>query len=271
MIITTLMPAERQSATASGTLGRSGSARPTRPEELEIEIRAAVRPSRRRHGERARNTQHAQTLGRHRIHRSRHVRRRSSGIQMAQVRDGFRRALGGDDGDCCRSAGLPDMRHGEQLGTKPIGMQQLPVGALHGLRAGQSLAARGRETPFPSGRTELVALASTPNSIRSRKPAGIAASGASSRTKLAPSAVRSSAIDIRFSVSVPVLSVHSTVAEPSVSIAAARRVRTRACEMRQAPMAMNTVSTTGNSSGSIDMPSAMPPSTASSHPPRSRP
>ena len=78
---------------------------------------------------------------------------------------------------------------------------------------------------------------------------------------------RSSAIDIRFSVSVPVLSVHSTVAEPSVSIAAARRVSTRAREMRQAPMAMNTVSTTGNSSGSIDMPSAMPPSTASSHPP----
>ena len=73
---------------------------------------------------------------------------------------------------------------------------------------------------------------------------------------------------MRFSVSVPVLSVHSTVAEPSVSMAAARRVSTRACEIRQAPMAMNTVSTTGNSSGSIDMPSAMPASTASSQPPR---
>ncbi len=80
----------------------------------------------------------------------------------------------------------------------------------------------------------------------------------------------SSATDIRFSVSVPVLSVHNTVAEPSVSIAAARRVSTRALEMRHAPIAMNTVNTTGNSSGSIDMPSAMPARIASSQPPRER-
>ena len=82
---------------------------------------------------------------------------------------------------------------------------------------------------------------------------------------------RNSAMDMRFSVSVPVLSVHSTVADPNVSMAAARRVSTRACEIRQAPIAMNTVSTTGNSSGSIDMPSAIPASTASSHPPRMSP
>ncbi len=37
-------------------------------------------------------------------------------------------------------------------------------------------------------------------------------------------------------------------------MAVARRVSTRAREMRQAPIAMKTVSTTGNSSGSIDMP-----------------
>ena len=42
--------------------------------------------------------------------------------------------------------------------------------------------------------------------------------------------------------------------------------------MRHAPIAMNTVSTTGNSSGSIDMPSAMPASNASSQePPRKSP
>ena len=63
-------------------------------------------------------------------------------------------------------------------------------------------------------------------------------------------------------ISVPALSVQRTVADPSVSIAEARRVRTRAREIRQAPMAMNTVSTTGNSSGSIDMPRATPASTA---------
>ena len=86
-----------------------------------------------------------------------------------------------------------------------------------------------------------------------------------------PSGRRSSAIVMRFSVSVPVLSVHSTVAAPSVSIAEARRVSTRAFEIRQAPIAMNTASTIGNSSGSIDMPTAMPASTASSQPPRNRP
>ena len=50
---------------------------------------------------------------------------------------------------------------------------------------------------------------------------------------------------MRFSVSVPVLSVHSTVAAPSVSMAAARRVSTRACDMRHAPITMKTVSTSG--------------------------
>jgi len=48
-------------------------------------------------------------------------------------------------------------------------------------------------------------------------------------------------------------------------------VRTRAREMRQAPITIKTVSTSGNSSGSIDMPSAMPLSNASSQPPRQRP
>ena len=41
--------------------------------------------------------------------------------------------------------------------------------------------------------------------------------------------------------------------------------------MRNAPMVMNRVSTTGISSGSIDMASAMPDSAASSQPPRSSP
>src|SRR5450759_4488824 len=76
---------------------------------------------------------------------------------------------------------------------------------------------------------------------------------------------------MRFSVSVPVLSVHRTVVAPSVSIAAARRVKTRAWEMRHAPLAMKTAMTNGNSSGSRDMPKAMPPSMACSHEPRSRP
>ena len=73
---------------------------------------------------------------------------------------------------------------------------------------------------------------------------------------------------MRFSVRVPVLSAQRTVAEPRVSMAAARRVSTRALLMRQAPMAMKTASTTGNSEGSMDMPMAMPASAACNQSPR---
>ena len=76
---------------------------------------------------------------------------------------------------------------------------------------------------------------------------------------------------MRLRVSVPVLSVHSVVADPKVSMVAARRASTRALDKRSAPMAMNTARTTGNSSGSIDIPIAMPASKASSHSPRDQP
>ena len=79
------------------------------------------------------------------------------------------------------------------------------------------------------------------------------------------------ATDIRLRVSVPVLSVQSTVAAPKVSIAVARRVSTRERESRHAPITMKTVSTSGNSSGSIDMPSAMPPAAPGATTPRSTP
>ena len=61
------------------------------------------------------------------------------------------------------------------------------------------------------------------------------------------------ATDIWFIVSVPVLSTHNAVAALSISMAATRRVRTLFCEIRQAPRARNTVSTTGSSSGRIAM------------------
>ena len=50
---------------------------------------------------------------------------------------------------------------------------------------------------------------------------------------------------------VPVLSVHNTEAAPSDSIAPGMRVRTLFLVSRQAPIAINTDKTTGNSSGSI--------------------
>ena len=69
---------------------------------------------------------------------------------------------------------------------------------------------------------------------------------------------------MRFSVRVPVLSTHSTETAPSVSIAARRRVSTCRCASRHAPMAGNTVITTGSSSGSSDIASAIPASRACS-------
>ncbi len=72
---------------------------------------------------------------------------------------------------------------------------------------------------------------------------------------------------MRLKVSVPVLSVHRTVAAPSVSMVAGRRVRTRRRDRRHAPITVKTTSTSGSSSGSIAMLSAMPASSASSHRP----
>ena len=88
---------------------------------------------------------------------------------------------------------------------------------------------------------------------------------------VAPDGIQYSATAIMFSVNVPVLSVHNTVADPNVSIAEARRVSTPAWPMRHAPIARNIVSTTGNSSGNSDMPMAIPASSASIQPPRSNP
>ena len=69
---------------------------------------------------------------------------------------------------------------------------------------------------------------------------------------------------IRFSVSVPVLSTHSTVAAPNVSIAGMRRVSTPCRAMRQAPSARNTVSTTGYSLGMMVIASVTAASSAAS-------
>ena len=72
---------------------------------------------------------------------------------------------------------------------------------------------------------------------------------------------------MRLCVSVPVLSVHSTVAAPRASMVAARRVSTRCCDSRHAPIAMKTVRISRNSCGSIDiaivMPASAPPSQSS--------
>ena len=76
---------------------------------------------------------------------------------------------------------------------------------------------------------------------------------------------------MRLPVRVPVLSLHSTVVAPSVSMALMRRVSTPSFARRRAPSAGNTVITTGYSSGSIAIARAMPASTACSQSPRTSP
>jgi hypothetical protein len=100
----------------------------------------------------------------------------------------------------------------------------------------------------------------------------IASKGSSSQASAAASTIACgvSTTRMRFSVRVPVLSTHSTVAAPSISIAGMRRVSTPRREMRHAPRARNTVRTTGNSSGMIAMASVSPASRLSSQPPRRR-
>jgi hypothetical protein len=137
-----------------------------------------------------------------------------------------------------------------------------------GERFGSRRSAPRAWNAFSMGSKGSRALARIPYS---RSVANLAWSGPLSPWRQEASPARRVTIVMRFCVRVPVLSVQSTVAAPSVSIAATRRVRTRAREMRQAPITMKTVRTSGNSSGSIDMPSAMPLSKASSHPPRHKP
>lgn len=68
---------------------------------------------------------------------------------------------------------------------------------------------------------------------------------------------------IRFCVTVPVLSTHSTLTAPSVSTPGRLRTSDRFRASRHAPMDRNTVRITGNSSGIIAMARVIPASTLS--------
>ena len=76
---------------------------------------------------------------------------------------------------------------------------------------------------------------------------------------------------MRLKVSVPVLSTHITVAAPSASIVLTRLVSTRYFEIRHAPIAINTVNTTGYSSGRTDIANVMPDKRPCNQSPRVRP
>jgi hypothetical protein len=160
------------------------------------------------------------------------------------------RALGGDDGFRCPTArhssspadrakgvGAHQMRSSAGEGS---GLGQRMEGLLHrveGLgRAGQSAGLSQQFAQRPAGSAPSLAGRPCRRAGTVRQPSCGSASACRSCRCTAPW-------------------------RPSVSIADARRVSTRALEIRQAPIAMKTASTIGNSSGSIDMPMAIPAST----------
>ena len=207
---------------AAGTVGRTGSARPTRPEELEAEVVLLAGQARLTEAG-ARHAEHAQPLVGHRRDLRRQVRRRR-GVEVAEVGDRLGRALGGDD-VVVPVRRLPDVRHRQQLARQRVLAHERPV-LVQVLGVGEVAAARAAWNAFSIGSKGSLWLARMPNSTTSWKASG---SGARvlAHVVLEPPCANSLATDIRFSVSVPVLSTQSTVAEPSVSTAGMRRVRTR--------------------------------------------
>ena len=113
-----------------------------------------------------------------------------------------------------------------------------------------------------------ISLASTAYSSRSWKVSGRSPGGRLCESSSSPPPT-SAATAMRLRVRVPVLSTHSTVVWPSVSMALSRRVSTCWAASRRAASARKTIMMTGNSCGRMPMASVMPASIASSQPPRS--
>ena len=94
----------------------------------------------------ARNAQHAQAGGGHRVDGLRQ-RRAVGRAQPAKTCDRFGGALGGDEVFLPVAIRLPDVGYGEEIGPKTIGVHQLPVRMpIRGL--GQPLARQGMERPL---------------------------------------------------------------------------------------------------------------------------
>ena len=142
----------------------------------------------------------------------------ASGCQAAQAGNGFRRALCGDasaDRRPARHSTSPAVRGATRRHARssPSASPASARGPLRGVNRNLHRIDRNR----PRWRVRrCAATRETLPATRRRCPASAPP----------PEGSQSSATDMRFSVSVPVLSVHRTVADPSVSMAAARRVST---------------------------------------------
>ena len=251
--MTTRMPAARHSVTAAGTVGRSGSARPTRAQEIQREDRAASAGRAASPGSAARATPSTRMpcpamssidramLGAIGSGEPAERRRWPPGAPLVAA-DSVPSSLGPDVGDRqqlgaqaifpfeCQTAIRIAIR-GEDLGA------ERDEGLFHRIerfaRAGEDAVSEQLPTWLSERRLRRPA-AKWRHRPAARRPSSGFASACRSCRCTAPSRRRAS------------------------RSRDTRRVSTRAREMRHAPMTMKTVSTSGNSSGSIDMPSAMP-------------
>ena len=212
----TRMPAARHSRTASGTDSRSGSAKPTRPRSCSANAVQRNPAERRLPSCALRHGQHADALARQRV---------DIGVE--------RRALvAGQPSTVSRWPPAPPWRRPTTLGT---GRRHTRVTASSSGRSGYSrssdpVARRARnasscqvdQRALHRDRARCGSLASAAVSS-SRDSAARSAMTLWRRRRTAspsPRRLRSVATRHELRVSVPVLSVHSTVAAPSVSMAA---------------------------------------------------
>ena len=216
VIMTTRMPAvgtrDRRRDRRAHRVGEADQA-----EELERRSRAGSPATRGSRKARPRDRQHAQAVARPGRRLARSTAAAPRCIQMAQIRDRLGRALGGDHVlPPIRRA--PDVRHREQLaataGTRRTSVQSACRCSVP--RAARSPAHADRLLH----RVERIALAGEDAELDERvELARAAARGSVAGSPDSLARARRRASVMRFCVSVPVLSTHSTVAAPSVSTA----------------------------------------------------
>ncbi len=225
------MPAACASTTASATPERRGSANPTRPSQSKPKVpyrvgQARLRqcPRRRLHEATARTRSPRAPwldLGQD---DSASLRR-----QPAQVRDGLRSALAGDH-EPLASGLRPGVRDRGAIGREGIlAKVASPATATRTFSERAANSCRARSIGSCESR-----LAGQYRGFQKRLLGQGLAVATGSRRWLPGTSL---ATAIRFSVSVPVLSVHSTVMAPRASIAEARRTRALCWAMRHAPSA----------------------------------
>ncbi len=247
--MTTRMPAAWHSGDGRGH-GRAAAGRPgpPGPRNSSVEVVLARRAACPGRVPAPGHAQHAQALRTPAPPPAATAPRARAGGEVAQVGDGLGGALGGDHHGVVDRPVSPGVGHGQQLRAR-AGTRAPASSRGAGARCRQTSRSPSRVQGLLH-RVERVPLAGQDGRTRAGRGAARAGPAPAGPTSAAMPARRERCCSVMwFCVSVPVLSTHSTVAAPSVSMAGMRRVSTLLREMRQAPRARKIVSTTGNSSG----------------------